>query len=198
MAIKIRSAANADPMVASVSDHTCRRLIITALLCISASASGQDRPEDQEGIVIGTVVVNVAEPPADSAFLRGARKLDKIKWGLTIEKAEGFTFSSRHVDVRSGSQQHFLVKLKAGAYRFDQLVAQGFANFYFPVQARFDVAPQATTYIGRLEITLPYRMYEGPAVYRVVDSQDETVAGLENDNAALAKEIGKRLMTIAP
>ena len=138
-----------------------------------------------------------ADPVANSSFLRGARKLDKIKWALTISRAEGFDFSNRYVKVASGSEEHFLVKLKAGSYHFDQLVAQGFANFYFLVDARFDVTPKTVTYIGKLEITIPYRMYSGPIAFNLLDNQEETVAALRDNHPELEAEVGKALMQIA-
>ena len=179
----------------SASCSASRRLVVAALLCVCSAASAQDLA-GEEGIVIGTVVVKVADPDENSSFLRGARKLEKIKWALTIKRAEGLTFSNRYIKVASGSEEHFLVKLKAGSYHFDQLVAQGFANFYFPVQVRFEVTPKSITYIGRLEITLPYRMCSAPASFNVVDSQEETVAALRNDNPELVTGVSKSLMRI--
>ena len=171
-------------------------LVVAALFCVCTAASAQDRA-DQEGIVIGTVVVKVADPVANSSFLRGARKLDKIKWALAISRSEGFDFSNRYVKVASGSEEHFLLKLKAGSYRFDQLAAQGFANFYFLVDARFDVTPKSVTYIGKLEITIPYRMYSGPIAFNLLDNQEETVAALRDNHPELEAEVGKALMQIA-
>ncbi len=172
-----------------------RRLIVAALFCVCFSASAQNLPAE-DGIVIGTVVVKVTEPDESSSFLRGARKLEKFKWALTIERTQGFTFAHHEIKVASGSEEHFLVKLKAGSYHLDKLVARGFANFQFPVRVRFEVTPEATTYIGRLEITLPYRMYSAPAFLKVVDSQEETVAALRNANPELAAGVSSNLMRI--
>lgn len=182
-------------MFISASCPASRRLVVAALLCVCSAASAQDLPAE-DGVVIGTVVVKVAESDENSFFLNGARKLEKFKWALTIKRAQGLTFANRYIKVASGSQEHFLVKLKAGSYHLDQLVAQGFANFQFPVQVRFEVTPEAINYIGRLEITLPYRMYSAPASFKVVDSQEETVAALRNENPELAAGVSKSLMLI--
>lgn len=104
--------------------------------------------------------------------------------------------SNRYVKVKGGSEKHFLEKLKDGPYRFVSLAAQGFENFYFPLQIRFDVTPKVTTYIDRLEITVPYRMNEGPATWRVVDSQEQTVEALKGDNAKFVTDVRKGLMSI--
>lgn len=185
------------PKFRLVTNHVWCSLIITTLVCVSSGASAQDSPDNEDdGTVIGTVVVKVAEPAADSSFLRGARKLDKIKWALTFAKAEGFTFANRYVKVVSGSEEHFVLKLKGGAYRFEQLVAQRFANFYFETPVRFEVTPRTTTYIGRLEITVPHRMNEGPRILKVVDSQVETVEALKKENPELAADVRKSLMSI--
>ncbi len=58
------------------------------------------------------------------------------------------------------------------------------------------MTPKSTTYIGRLEITLPYRMNEGPRILKVVDSQDETVEALKKENQELAANVRKSLMSI--
>ena len=179
----------------SASCPGSRRLVVAALLCVCSAASAQNLPAE-DGIVIGTVVVKVAEPEENSSFLRGARKLEKFKWALTIERTQGFTFLNPEIKVASGSEEHFLVKLKAGSYHLDQLVARGFANFQFPIRVLFEVTPETITYIGRLEISLPHRMYSAPALLKVVDSQDETVAALRNDNPELAAGVGKSLMRI--
>ena len=106
--------------------------------------------------------------------------------------------ANRHVNVRSGTEEPFALSLKAGSYRFDQLAAQGFANFFFPVVVKFEVAPGATTYVGTLEITIPYRMYEGPAAFRVLDRKEETLQALKIDQAASSAEMRTSLMTIGP
>jgi hypothetical protein len=107
-----------------------RSLVIAALICCSSTASAQDRGDEEEGVVFGTVVIGVAEPAANSSLMRG-RKLDETKWGLQIVKDKSF-FCRKQVAVRSGSEEHFLLELGAGSYTFDQLMS-GFANFYFPV-----------------------------------------------------------------
>lgn len=173
-----------------------RRLVMAALLCCSSMASAQDQPDDEQGIVIGTVVIVVADPTEDSSLLKRGRKLDEMKWGLTVAKAKGFSFTTKHVDVRSGAEEHFFVKLNAGSYTFDQLVAQGFANFYYPVGIAFEVTPGTITYIGKLEILLPHRMYDSPAAYNVVDSQAETVEALEGDHPEVAAGVTTRLMVL--
>lgn len=37
-----------------------------------------------EGVIIGSIIVNVANPREKSSFLRGGRKLARIKWALVI------------------------------------------------------------------------------------------------------------------
>ena len=169
-----------------------RSLVIAALISSSSTASAQDGGDEEEGVVIGTVVIRVAEPAANSSVMRG-KKLDEQKWGLQIVRDKSFFFR-KQVGVQSGSEEHFLLELGAGSYTFDQLIAQGFANFYFPVGVRFDVTPGTVTYIGTLQILLPYRMAEGPADYNVVDSQAETVEALKDDHPELAAGVTTRLM----
>jgi hypothetical protein len=176
------------------SSPVSRRLVIGALICCSSMASAQDRDAEEEGVIIGTVVIGVAKPRAESSLMRG-RKLDETKWGLRIAKDRAFFFHEE-VAVQSGSQRHFFFKLGAGSYTFDQLIAQGFANFYFPVGVRFDVTPGTITYIGKLEILLPYRMYEGGAEYNVVDSQAEAVEALVGDHPELAAGATTHLMVL--
>ena len=185
------------PMFRSRFPLAWLRLVIAALICCASTASAQEREEGDDGpkgVVIGTVVVRVAEP-TNSSVLRAGRKLDEAKWALQLVRAKSFFFR-KQVSVRSGSDEHFLLELGAGSYTFDQLIAQGFANFYFPVGVRFDVTPGTTTYIGTLQILLPYRMYDGPADYNVADSQAETVEALRSDHPELAGGVTTRLMVL--
>jgi hypothetical protein len=186
---------NTKPVLGFHFHFVWRRLAIAALISSCSIASAQERGDDEQGVVIGTVVVIVADPAEDSGLLRG-RKLDEMKWGLMIAKNKVFSFTSKHVDVRSGAEKHFLVKLDAGSYSFEQLTAQGFANFYYPVGIAFDVTPGTTTYIGKLEILLPYRMNDGPAAYNIVDSQAETVDALKDDHPELAAGVTTDLMVL--
>lgn len=168
--------------------------VIAALISSASMASAQDRDTEGQGVIIGTVVIGVSAPRANSSFLRG-KKLDDVKWGLRLSREKAFFFHEQ-VDVQSGSEQHFFLKLDAGSYTFDQLVAQGFANFYFPVGARFAVTAGTITYIGKLEILLPSRMAEGGAEYNVADAQPETVAALIGDHPELAAGVTAGLMVL--
>jgi hypothetical protein len=181
------------PFLGRRSSLAARRLVIAALICCSSIASAQDG-DGEDGVVFGTVIVGVAKPAANSSLMRG-RKLDETKWGLRLSKDKAFFFH-KEVGVKSGSEEHFFLKLAPGSYTFDQLIALGFANFYFPVGVRFDVTPGTITYIGKLEIYLPYRMYEGPAEYNVADSQAEAVEALKGDHPELAGGVTARLMVL--
>ncbi len=184
-----------------LSRRVVQHLVMPALICLSlnflgnTAAKAQD-PIEKGGIIIGSIIVNVAEPDPRSSALRGGRKLEKVTWGLVISKSKGVTLSNRQIKVKTGDEKHFLEELRGGSYRFVRLVAQGFANFYFPLHIRFDVTPKVTTYVGRLEVTVPYRLTEGPATVRVADSQEQTLEALKGDNAQFLTDVRKGLMSI--
>ena len=181
------------PKLGRRSSLAGRVFVITALISSSSMAGAQDGDEE-EAVVFGTVVVGVAKAVETSSFMRG-KKLDEQKWGLRLSKDQAFFFHEE-VAVQSGSEEHFLLKLDPGSYTFDQLVARGFANFYFPVPARFDVMPGTITYIGKLEIYLPNRANEGGAEYNVVDGQAEAVEALKGDHPELEGGFTTALMVL--
>lgn len=80
-----------------LSKHVLRHLVIPVLICLSpipignTAANAQELTE-KEGIIIGSVIVNVAEPRPNSSFLQGGRKLEKVTWGLVISKARASCF----------------------------------------------------------------------------------------------------------
>ncbi len=155
--------------------------------------TGADTAElaKNEGVIIGSIIVNVANPREKSSFVRGGRKLAGIKWALGIQKRKGFSLSGRSIHVKPGVEKHFLKKVRAGQYRATRLTAQGFANFYFPLDIPFTVTPGVSTYIGRIEVTVPYRLNEGPVSVRLVDGQNETIQALEKEYSEHVKVVTK-------
>jgi len=165
-------------------------LVVSGSLTANTAAAATTLGEN-EGVIIGSVMINVASPAENSSFVRGGRKLAKAKWALEIVTTKGFSFG-RHVRVKTGVETHFLKKLRAGSYRFEKLAGQGtLSMFGVPLGMAFTVTPQVSTYLGRIEVTVPYRHKEGPVSVRLVDGQNETIQALEKEYSEHVKVVTK-------
>lgn len=176
-----------------------RYLVLPLALVVSGSLTANTEAAattlgENEGVIIGSVMINVASPAENSSFLRGGRKLAKAKWALEIVKTKGFSFG-RSIRVKTGVETHFLKKLPARSYRFASLAGRGsYSTFSVPLGMEFTVTPQVSTYLGRIEITVPYRDSEGPVSVRVVDGQNETIQALEKEYSEYVKVVTKSLL----
>ncbi len=173
-------------------------LVVSGSLTANTDAAAATLGEN-EGVIIGSVMINVASPAENSSFMRGGRKLAKAKWALEIVKTKGFSFG-RHIRVKTGVEAHFLKKLRAGSYRFEKLAGQGtFSMLGVPLGMEFTVTPQVSTYLGRIEVTVPYRHREGSVSVRLVDGQNETIQALEKEYSEYVKVVTKSpLITSVP
>ncbi len=168
-------------------------LVVSGSLTANTAAAATTLGEN-EGVIIGSVMINVASPAENSSFGRGGRKLAKAKWSLEIVKTKGFSFG-HHIRVKTGVETHFLKKLGAGSYRLEKLAGQGtLSMFGVPLGMEFTVTPQVSTYLGRIEVTVPYRHREGPVSVRLVDGQNETIQALEKEYSEYVKVVTKSLL----
>lgn len=147
---------------------------------------------ENEGVVIGSIFVRVAEAPIDSSW-RQERRLERTVWLFELEK-ENNPLLKRNIRVQPGVERHFVEKLRSGRYYFRRMSGVVFTHAYVPLGIHFSVTPQTITYLGRIEVTVPQRVIERKVSYRVVDAEAGTLEILKTQYPQYATEVTKRLV----
>jgi hypothetical protein len=166
---------------------------------------------DNEGIVIGSFVINVEkgkEDESSGAFLEG-RKAGDFEYGVTITErqssavAEAIAASvpfrtSYGFEVKPEQEFTFLKKLPAGTYQIRNINQLGFSTLSTTLSMDFTVKPRQTTYIGRLAVQFPNRaMALSQVTTRVTDAQEETINSLRKEHGdSLFANVAKELMSL--
>lgn len=166
---------------------------------------------DNEGIVIGSFVINVEkgkENESGGAILEG-RKAEDFDYGVTITErqssavAEAIAASlpfrtSYEFEVKPEQEFTFLKKLPAGTYQIRNISQLGFSTLSTNLSMDFTVKPRQTTYIGRLAVQFPNRaMALSQVTTRVTDAQEETIRSLKKEHGdSLFANVVKELMSM--
>ncbi|HSC96598.1 MAG TPA: hypothetical protein VLC73_16675, partial [Burkholderiales bacterium] len=165
-------------------------LVLGLTGCASSMVSSKEELQslgDNEGIVIGSFVINVEKGEQDEsgwAFLKG-RKAGGFDYGVTITErltsatAEAVnvlipTKTSYGFEVKPEQEFRFVKKLPAGTYQVGEVRQLGFSNLYVILAVNFTVRPKQTTYIGRLTVQFPNRVAMlSQVTAKVTDAQEE-------------------------
>jgi hypothetical protein len=157
---------------------------------------------DKEGVVVGSVLLTAAQGDGDDsgwAFL-GGRKAGELEYSVGISETKtGFDpfLTTYSLPATPGKEEFFVKKLPAGNYKIDSIKPTGiFAPtlFTFPIDLDFTVKRQKVSYIGRLEVTFPYRLNAGSRFrFAIKDAQQETIDKLRNDYPSIVPNAVKEL-----
>lgn len=156
-----------------------------------------------EGIVIGSVLIEI-EKPEDDSWLAGG-KIGEHNWSLVITAdrdqpilTEFFLLglASFRIGARLGEPVLILRKLPAGQYHFDGVSQEGpNRSYYVNLHLPFVVDPGQTIYVGRVIINPPARIwFRGQASIRVVDEREATLEWARQNYGYDAKGVVTDLM----
>jgi hypothetical protein len=187
------------------------------LLCclISAcAATMQSSPVEvaavapDEGIVVGSVLIETDELPKDEsalAFLAG-RKMSGPTYAVTMTRAYrsviGKFFRQEEyslVGLRPDEEIVFVKTLPAGVYRIDRIDATGFmTKHHYGLSVFFTVEPGGRSYIGKFIFQLLGRTTEGSGARMMVgNDQEKTLAALGKEYTQSLTGLTSNLMTIS-
>jgi len=160
---------------------------------------------EDEGIVIGSFVINVEKGEAEEsglAFLKG-RKAGDSNYGVSVvekptvmNEALGIFKTSYRFEVKPEQEFAFIKKLPAGTHRVRKIEQLGFSNLVLDLAVDFTVRPGQTTYIGRLAVLLPSRVrLLSEARVKVTDAQEEAINLLRKEHGdSVFSSVVKELM----
>jgi hypothetical protein len=142
------------------------------------------RVEPNEGLVIGSILVDAHEVPSPSwtTSLFG-RKAAGFTYDFEIVRVtetdpQGeFPYADRYeLEVEPGVERTFMARLKAGDYLIKRFHHEGLSAMGGGVGVLFSVGPGMTQYVGRLHLSLPERVTLGAGyTFRVENAHHETV-----------------------
>lgn len=178
---------------------------------MTPSKEDLDRVGENEGIVLGSVLLTVAKGDAEEsggADLKG-RKAGELEYSVDVAQTDGqrWVEGSYSVQAIPGKEEVFIWKLPAGNYQMRHLelevlgVATGLLGTYelkkkirTPMAINFYVKPRKTHYIGKLVIYLPNRIRVGSRVdWEILDAQEETINELKGTHASVVSNADKEL-----
>lgn len=137
-------------------------------------------PGEDEGIVFGSLIINVAKSTEEEsgwAFLKGQVAADATYEALIWERGNNPLKKSYLLLVTPEIEEYFVRKLPAGDYEIREIRKKGLSTLVVHIGATFTVTPGQTVYIGRLAVQLPHRITMGsPVRMKVVDAQIDTTA----------------------
>lgn len=175
--------------------------------CVSTMVSTREELQslsEDEGVVIGSVLVTVEkEPGREAESLVKGWLAERMDWSIFIWETGLNPFKTSYsVVARPGREEVFIRKLPAGSYRIDRIeyLFPGSGSrppdpLEFSVAAYFSVKPRQVSYIGRLAVGFPNRVRVGsPAQIRILDAGDETIEKLR---AAHPSIVGKSVKDLA-
>lgn len=146
------------------------------------------RVEPNEGLVIGSILVDAHEVPSRSwtTSLFG-RKAAGFTYDFEIvhvtetDPQGEFPYADRYeLEVEPGVERTFMARLKAGDYLIKRFHHEGLSAMGGGVGVLFSVDPGMTQYVGRLRLSLPERVTLGTGfTFRVENAHDETVAAVK-------------------
>jgi len=179
-------------------------LTLTLLSACATMTSSKEELQslgENEGIVVGSVLLTAAKEDADEsgwAFLKG-RKAGELEYSVSISEAGSNPFSTTYtVPAKPGKEEVFIKKLPVGSYNMNELKPSGFLapQLSLTLAVNFNVKPQQTSYIGKLVVNFPDRIRWGsPAVVEVLDAQEETIENLRGEYPSIVSNAVKELAT---
>ena len=186
--------------------HIGTRLVALVVFLLSGCASMNSSKEElqgietNEGIVVGSVLLTVAQGDANEsgwAFLKG-RKASELEYSVAISESEFNPFKPTYtLPATPGKEALFVKKLPAGSYKMSSIGPTGFlapTGLSFPLNLRFEVKPQTISYIGKLVVTLPDRISGGRRFeFAIQDAQKETIDKLRNDHPTIVPNAVRNL-----
>lgn len=152
-------------------------------------------PDD--GVVIGSVLVQTEQEPPDSWFNRLlGRKAAGFVYEFEIVRIDTNDSTGAHphkaryeLEARPGEERIFLAHLPVGSYVFKSFRHEGLSAMGGELGVTFSVAPNTTHYVGRLLLDVPRRVSLGvPYTYTVQDASVTTLAAVR----ARHPEIGQQ------
>jgi hypothetical protein len=156
---------------------------------------------ENEGIVIGSVFLAVAQSPADEsgwAFL-GGRKAGELEYSVSISEAVFNPFQTTYsIPALPGKEAIFIKKLPAGRYSMNEISPSGFLapQLKLTLGIDFEVKPRQTSYIGKLMLTFPDRIrLFTPVRVEILDAQEETIEQLKREHPSIVPTSVKALAT---
>ncbi len=187
------------------------------VMLLAACATPDQTPADElrelgpnEGIVIGSVLIEIEKPEDDS--WRAGTKIGEHNWYLVITEDRGdqsiaqlivtglIPFAapkSFRIVARLGEPVLFLRKLSAGEYHFDGISQDTGSRspLYVNLHLPFMVHPGQATYVGRIIINLPARIWFNiQASIRVVDEREAILEWARQNYGYDAKGVVTDLM----
>lgn len=150
------------------------------------------------GIVIGSVLVQAEQEPPDSWFNRMlGRKAAGFVYEFEIIRTDmndlkrSDPYKDRYVlAVKPGEEQIFVARLPVGRYTFKSFRHEGLSAMGGDLGLTFSVAPETTSYVGRLLLEVPRRVSLGvPFTYRVEDAREVTLKAVRKRQHDIADRI---------
>jgi len=156
---------------------------------------------ENEGIVVGSVVLTAAKGDADEsgwAFLKG-RKPGEVEYSVSISESGFNPFQTNYsVPAKPGKEEVYIKKLPAGSYNMNELRPSGFLapQLILTLAINFNVKPRQTSYIGKLVVNFPDRITVGSPVHvDILDAQEETIEKLRGEYPSIVANTVKELAT---
>jgi hypothetical protein len=160
-----------------------------------------------EGVVVGSLLVVVAEPDPDQSFWTHGHKAPG-KYRVVVKESAAwsdFTVEDFYrLDVRTGTEEFFVAKLPAAPnlgklYHVSTIETRGWIGNSAPANlpGNFHVRPGAVVYVGRIVIRLPARIgHANPFTVEIEDGETEARERLRVEHPHLLVGFRSDLMRI--
>jgi hypothetical protein len=197
----------------AVMTANCRPLHIGTLLvtlgsfllsgCASMISSKEELQNigDNEGIVVGSVLLTVAQRNENERWVL-ARKSRDLDYSLAVSQTGFNPLKPTYTLSATPDKEEFFVKtLPAGNYEIDRIDVTGFFvpnGLKFPLGLEFTVTPKKIIYLGRISVTAPYRIVTDSGFRLVIqNAEQETIEALRKDYPSIVTNLAVDLLSKA-
>lgn len=156
------------------------RLAVAFCASMCAVAPAQDTPSATQGTVVGTVEVHYQA--AKGLLGKMSESTRSRKWLFRVAQAQDRGAAYRvqaKFEAREGGPHPFALTLPAGSYRLldaENKLSGGVESQTARLDARFEVTPNQTVYVGRLLLYVRSVVVAAAAIVEVADCRDVDLA----------------------
>ncbi len=175
-------------------------MLVLGACAKSLDMSGEQipMPGPDEGIVVGSLLVQAEQQPPDSWVNRWfGRKaagftyeFEIVRIQTTDSKGEEPYTERYELDAKPGEERTFIARLKAGDYLIKGFYHEGLSAMGGRLGVMFSVAPGTTRYIGRLLVEVPRTVTMGTGfTYRVEDARETTLIAIQKQHPEVTRRV---------
>ena len=178
--------------------------LLAALLALASCAtqfdmSGQriERPGIEQGVVIGSVLVQPEVPSSDKPKPTTGQDASGKSYEFSIAQAQlsdpdgtGPYVKQYRLNAKTGEERTFISRLPPGQYLIRDFREEGMVSLGGELDLVFTVAPGEIRYIGRLRVVIPRRTSSGKGYrFAVENAREATLALVSKEHPELTSAV---------